>query len=219
MIMIRQLVRTEFESNLVNIGQTTLIILLMSLLLSTLMLDSDGDDKEMFIVMALILSSVMGARIYLRYSRQKHTRIYAQLPVTSREVCIATWCFTFACLLLPTSFWLLFLALHVDYDDSQLLPAVTSFYLALTALIAVISIATKIANLSSPQAGYWKWVYATGFLIFSLILTGTELGTLIVFLEEETADWAVVVPVMLLTSVGLVAADFWLHKRVDNYLG
>ena len=183
------------------------------------MLDPDGNDLEMFLVLSLMLSGVMGARIYLRYSRQKHARIYAQLPVTQHQVCMAVWCFTLACLLVPTFFWLLFLLLHEDYSISHLLPAVVSFYLGVTAAIAAISIATNIANLSGSRARYWKWIYTMAFMIFAFALVGTELGTLVFFLEEGTADWAVIVPVLLLTSVGLVMADIWLHQRADNYLG
>ena len=217
--MISQIVRTEFQSNLAGIGPTALLVIAASLVFFTLMSDPDGDDLELFLVLSLVVSWVMGARIYLRYSRQKHARIYAQLPVTHRQVCIAVWGFTLAGLLVPTFFWLLFLLLHRAYSVSHLLPAVVSFYLGVTALIATIAIATNNVNLSGPRTLFWKWIYTIAFLVFSLVLVASEFGTLIFFLEEGTADWAVIVPVLLLTSVGLVMADIWLHQRADNYLG
>ena len=215
--MISQLVRTEFESNLAGIGHAALLVIATSLVFFTLMLDPDGDDLEAFLALSLTLAGVMGARVYLRYSRQKHARIYAQLPVTSRQVCLAVWCFTLTCLLVPTFFWVMFLLLHEDYAISHLLPAVVSFYVGVTALIATISIATNVANL--PGTRYWKWIYTIAFMVFAFALVATEFGTLIFFLEEGTADWAVIVPLLLLTSTGLVMADIWLHKRADNYLG
>ena len=62
-------------------------------------------------------------------------------------------------------------------------------------------------------------MYNIAFQVFALALVGTKFGTLIFFLEEGTADWAVIVPLLLLSSTGLVMADIWLHKRADNYLG
>ncbi len=89
--MIGQLLRTKFESNF--------LILTGLVLVNALTLPMGGEGS---LVCSLLASSVFGAGIYLRDGRDRRTRLFSQLPVTTHQVSIASWCFTLICLLLPT---------------------------------------------------------------------------------------------------------------------
>src|SRR5262245_25332084 len=116
--MISRLVRTELESylhDLVVWGGTVFFLLVLFLsFMGTLVVRSGdplSDDLfDMFLLSVGLSSVLLSVKVSRRNAIEKRTRLFSQLPVSTREVSFATWCVRLLCLSIPTLACTVFLA-------------------------------------------------------------------------------------------------------------
>ena len=117
--MISKLVRTELESylhDLVVWGGTVFFLLVLFLsFIGTVVVARSGDPSsgypgELFLLAAGLSFVLLAIKVSGRNAIEKRTRLFAQLPVSTREVSVASWCVRLLCLSVPTLAFTVFVA-------------------------------------------------------------------------------------------------------------
>lgn len=216
--MIRQLVRIKLESNagilsLFSLLQAVALFLVFSL--SARDYGADGmDAMEGAMVILLLAHLVMASAILVRERKEKRTRMLSQLPVPSRAVLIADWCFWGIVLCIPAVFWLLSIVLMTGMDAAvpgapSLLFWTSFFYLVAGTLTAL---AKEVLNPETPGLGprSLAWILGAAAVLFALTWLASSRGGY---------TWPQLYLLFLLSAAGLIALDMRRHARAENYLG
>jgi hypothetical protein len=177
------------------------------------------------ILLSLTVSSALsGVKVSQRSAIEKRTRLFAQLPVSTREVSFAGWCVRLLCLSIPSLAFTVFLARIADMRFTTFALATLATYMGGTAVIAAISVATSIRHLPSPMAAWAKSVYIACAIV--AVLTWF-IGNMLVFPrfpftaigDLTRAGLPGLTAFLMVSAVGLVVLDIWLRDRLDDYLG
>src|SRR5688572_5330219 len=120
--MISRLVRTELESYVYDVlvwGGTIFFVLVLVLsfmgLVNARSAESLSDYLSGLFLLPVVLSSVLVAvKVSQRNALEKRTRLFSQLPVSTREVSVASWWVRLLYLLIPTLACTVFLARDAD---------------------------------------------------------------------------------------------------------
>jgi hypothetical protein len=237
--MIRQLVRIELESYFHDVvvwgGRVFPVLVLFFSFMEALGSDalaglSFSDILSRVFVLSVGLSSVLVAiKVSRRNAVEKRTRLFSQLPVSTREVSVASWYVRLLCLSVPVLACTIVLARATDMPFA-VFPLVTlATYLGATTLVAAISVAMSIPHLPSPMSSWAKGIYALCAVIAFLVwLIGNLLvspygarrgGVNPAFGNLEGMGLAGLTGWLMVSSVGLVVLDIWLRDRADDYLG
>jgi hypothetical protein len=224
--MIKQLVRIELESYFPEVVAWSGTVFLVIVLFFSFNRDSLSDDEAGLFVLAVGLSSVLAAiKVSRRNAVQKRTRLFSQLPVSTREVSVAGWYVRLLCLSVSVLAFSVVLARATDMTFGDFALATLATYLGATTLVAAISVAMSIPHLRSPIATWAKGVYALCAIIAVLIWTIWNLSVSATRGDANTtgnfngmglaglSGW------LMVFSVGLVVLDIWLRDRADEYLG
>ena len=227
--MINQLFRTKFESNLTAF----LVFLAMNaLLVARVIVRSDDPwwQPESRVLVSestvwLLMSSAVAAVIsLLRYNRERNSRLYAQLPVTSLQVRLSFWAYA-ALYLCISSLALLFVMLYADTRPFlEMLQVMWLYFSHGMILLAIISIATSSSLRVIPEEIRRRTVayFFLGTLVTFLILLAITF--VITFYDRAiggrlTIAWWRLTLLMTLMAAGLVALDVHLFRKKDSYLG
>src|SRR5262245_38466728 len=157
--MIKRLVRIELESYLHDLvvwgGPIFFVLVLFLSFMGTMVVQSRGASSPPGLFGAFLLavglsSMLLAAKVWQRNAMERRTRLVAQLPVSTREVSIASWCVRLSCLSVPTLAWNVFFAraLNLPFATSAL--ATLATYMAVTTLVAAMSVAMGIRHLPPP---------------------------------------------------------------------
>ena len=160
--------------------------------------------------------------MFVRQTREKRIRLFSQLPVSNLQVSVASWCFRFLCLSIPTGAWMLFLILE---DTSiahylQVVRATIAFFLAVVTLVAAISVKMSLFNLPISRFRKFLYLYLAVFAVL-LSIAWMQPGVFDEVVQAFTGHGNML-PVslfLLLSSTASVSLDIWLRNRSDNYLG
>jgi hypothetical protein len=226
--MISHLIRTELESylhDLVVWGGTVFFVLvvLLSFMASTVVQPKGAAGLSGLVLLSVGLSSMpLAAKLSQRNALEKRTRLFSQLPVSTREVSIASWCVLLLCLWIPTVACTIFLARVLNLPFATFALATLATYLAATTVVAVISVAMSIRHLPPPIPAWANRIYiafaiaAFGIWFIGNLLVLPRAGSPAV---SESFDLPGVIGYLTVSSVGLVVFDVWLRERMDDYLG
>ena len=235
--MISRLVRTELESylhDLVVWGGTVFFLLVLFFSLMGTVVAQSGDpvsDLSGLFLLSVSLSSVLLAvKVSLRNALEKRTRLFSQLPVSTREVSVASWCVRLLCLSIPVLACTVFLARagNMPFATSALVALAT--YLGGTTLVAAMSVAMSIRALGSPMSAWAKGIYIACAIVAVVIWF---MGNLLVLPVDPAFPWSPLAAIaslagvglpgltgcLIVSGVGLVVVDVWLRERADDYLG
>jgi hypothetical protein len=227
--MIKRLVRTELESylhDLVVCGGPVLFVLVVFLSFTGTMVVQSRDASSpglsgMFLLSVGLSSMLLAAKVSQRNALERRTRLFAQLPVSTREVSIASWCVRLSCLSVPTLACNVFLARALNLPFATFALATLATYMAVTTLVAAISVAMSIRHLPPPIPAWATRVYIALPIVAFLIWF---IGNVMVLPPDPSAETgslglAGVTAWLMVSGVGLVVVDIWLRERLDDYLG
>ena len=227
--MIKRLVRIELESylhDLVVWGGPVCFVLILFLSFTGAGLvrsrDASSPGLSGLILLAVGLPSMLLAgRVWQRNALEKRTRLFAQLPVSTREVSIASWCVRLLWLSMPALACNIFFARAFDLPFATFALGTLATYLGVTTLVAAISVAMSIRHLPSPIPAWANRVYiALPIVAFGIWF----IGNLMVLPPSrsgptESIGLPGLTGWLLVSGVGLVVIDVWLRERLDDYLG
>jgi hypothetical protein len=230
--MISKLVRTELESylhDLVVWGGTLFFLLVLFLSFIGTVVVQSGDHSSGYLsnlfLLSMGLSSVLLAvKVSGRNAIEKRTRLFSQLPVSTREVSFASWCVRLLWLSIPTLACTVFLARTANMPFATFALVTLATYLGGTTLVAAISMAMSIRHLPSLMSAWAKGVYIACAIAAVVIWF---LGKLLLLPPSPPAaigsfagaGLPFLTGCLMVSSVGLVVLDVWLRDRADDYLG
>ena len=177
------------------------------------------------ILLSVSLSSVLLAvKVSQRNALEKRTRLFSQLPVSAREVSVATWCVRLLWLLIPTLAFSVFFARAANMPFATFALVTLATYLGGTTLVAAISVAMSIRRLPPPVSAWANGVYIACAIVAVAIWF---LGNLLLLPRFQPAGSGSLAGVglpgltgcLMISGVGLVVVDVWLRDRLDDYLG
>jgi hypothetical protein len=228
--MISRLVRLELESylhDLVVWGGAIFFLLFLFLSFTGTVVARSGEQRSkdlfgLFLLSVGLSSGLLAVKVSQQNAREKRTRLFSQLPVSTREVSYARWCVRLLCLSIPTLAFTVFLARAANMPFGRFALITLATYLGGTSLVAAISVAMSVRHLPPPMSAWANSVYI-GFGIVAVV--AWFLGNLFVLpplaAVGSLADVGLsgMTGYLMVSSVGLVAVDVWLRYRLDDYLG
>lgn len=226
--MINTLFRTQFESNTAAFIVFLALHALMGFLLLTIHVENGyrplGSDAYFFIVMwLLVFCAIAVTMALLRHNREKRCRLYAQLPVTPRQVRLAYWCLAALFILVSTGMLILIMLLADDLLLQDVAVFAVLHFVHAGVLLAVLSIVTSNNLTLIPEEIRRRTImyfFMAALLTFlTLFLLGLLVAAYIQLLADGNANWGLLTVLMLLGCAGLVATDVHLFQRKDDYLG
>jgi MFS family permease len=225
--MINQLFRTKFESNLTAF----IVFLFLNALLGLFLIVINSDShvrpvSEQFFtfisIWLLLFCLVAGALSLLRYNKEKSSRLYAQLPITSLQVRIAYWSHV-SLYLCISSLMLLAAMVYADKPVPEILLFTVLYFFHAGVLLAVISILTSNTMRLIPDEIRKRTViyfFLATFITFLFLLAiGFIVAGYVHVAEGGIVDWSLLTVFVTLLCIGLVALDIYLFGKKDNYLG
>jgi hypothetical protein len=164
---------------------------------------------------------LLAVKVSQRNALEKRTRLFSQLPVSAREVSVATWCVRLLWLSVTTLACTVVLARAGNMPFAKFVLVTVATYLGATTLVAAISVAMSIGRMPSPIPAWANRIYVAG----AIIAVGMWfIGNLLVLPPSPSA--AIVslslpglTACLMVSGVGLVVLDVWLRDRADDYLG
>lgn len=225
--MINQLCRTKFESNLTAFIVFLFLNALLGLILITINNDSHprpvSADFFVFITIWLLLFCLVARGLsLLRYNKEKSSRLYAQLPVTTLQIRVAYWSHAGLYLCISS---LMLLAIMFCADKPLLdILLFTLLYLAHAGvLLAVISIlASNTLRLIPEEIRKRTVIYfflATFITFLFLFALGFIVAGYAQVAEGRIVRWPLLTLMMMLFCIGLVTLDINLSRKKTDYLG
>ena len=165
--MISRLVRTELESylhDLVVWGGTVFFLLVLFLSFMGTVVARSGDPLSdylsgLFLLSVGLSSVLLAVKVSGRNAIEKRTRLFSQLPVSTREVSFASWCVRLLWLSIPTLAFTVFFARAANMPFATFALVTLATYLGGTTLVAAISVAMSIRHLPSPMSAWANGVY------------------------------------------------------------
>ncbi len=227
--MIKRLVRIELESYLHDLvlwgGPVCFVLILFLSFMGTVFVQSaEGSSPGLsgaFLLSIGLSSMLLAGKVWQRNALEKRTRLFSQLPVSTREVAIASWWVRSLCLSIPALAFNIFFARAFDLPFATFALATLATYLGLTTLVAAISVAMSIRHLPPPIPVWANRLYIAlpivAFVIWFIgnvvVLPRARSGPTGSMGLPGLTGW------LLVSGVGLVVIDVWLRERVDDYLG
>jgi MFS family permease len=227
--MINQLFLTKFESNLTAFITFLAMNSLLLLVMLAEMLDGSPiktDSGLFFAAISLWLTAfclVAGGIVLLRHNRERHSRLYAQLPVTSLEVRVAHWCHATLYICIASLALLLILSFAGVFSWFEKLRFTLVFFLHAGAGLAAISIVTGNSLPLVPEELRRRTILY--FFVCTMITTlflgglGLMVGGYISILEAESVNWTLLTVALMVVCGGLTSLDIYLFTKKQSYLG
>jgi hypothetical protein len=228
--MISRLVRTELESylhDLVVWGGTVFLLLVLFFSFMGTVVARSGDALsdnlfDLFLLSVGLSSVLLAVKLSQRNALEKRTRLFSQLPVSTRDVSFASWCVRLLCLSIPVLACTVFLARAANMPFVTFALVTLATYLGGTTLVAAISVAMSIRPLAFPMSAWAKGVYIACAIVAVVIWI---IGNLFVLPWPAAigslagAGLPGLTGCLMVSSLGLVVLDVWLRDRADDYLG
>jgi hypothetical protein len=225
--MINQLFRAKFESNLVPfivfLGLNALVGFVLVMMSVDFHITSFGAETiTETAVLLLSFCFVAGGLSLLRYNRERSSRLYAQLPVTSLQVRVAYWCH--ACLYLCISSLVLLMTMLYagNVGALDMLRFTLLYFFHAGVLLGAISIVTSNTLRLIPDEVRKSTVVYFFLATFITFLFLVALVFIVVGYIRVTGggveNWTLLTLIMMLLCVGLVALDIQLFRNKDSYL-
>ena len=227
--MISRLVRTELESYVHDLvvwgGPVCFLLVLFLSFMGTVVArsrDPLSDLSGLFLLPVGLSSMLLAVKVSQRNVLEKRTRLFSQLPVSTRDVSLASWCVRLLWLPIPTIACTVLLASAANMPFATFALVTTATYLGATTLVAAISVAMSIRPLAFPMSAWAKGVYVACFIVAVVWIL---LWNLWVLPPAEAVGRPAGVGLpgltgcLMVSGVGLVVVDVWLRDRADDYLG
>lgn len=225
--MINQLFRTRFESNLTAFIVFLALNALLGFILTVISIEVESSlaSSGFFSSVAswlLFFCLAAGGLSLLRYNRERNSRLYAQLPVSPRQVRLAYWCHAGLYLCISS----LVLLLVVYYTSVPMLDALLFsllYFFHAGAWLAAASIVTSNTLRIIPEEVrrrtivYFLLATLVTFLFLSAL--GLVVGAYVRVQVDGVENWGLLTLLMAALCAGLVALDIHLFETKDNYLG
>ena len=225
--MIKRLVRTELESYLHDVvvwgGPVFFVLVLFLSFMGTMLVQPRGASSPglfgVFLLSVGLSSLVLAAKVSQRNALERRTRLFAQLPVSTREVSIASWCVRLSCLSVPTLACSVFFARVSNLPFTTFALATLATYMVLTTLVAAISVAMSIRHLPPPIPAWANRVYiALPIVAFLIWFIGNVMVMPPSSGETDSLGLPAVAGWLMVSGVGFIVVDIWLRERLDDYL-
>jgi hypothetical protein len=221
--MTNRLIRLELESYVHDLvvwgGPVFLlsVLMLFSFMGTVVMAPSENDSDREFGVLLLSvgLSSVLLAvKVSGRNAVEKRTRLFSQLPVSTREVSLASWCVRLLWISIPTLSLTVFLAGAADMPFERVALVTLATYLGATTLVGAISVAKSVRWAKSFYIGCGIVAFVV-WIIGNMLVLPTLGGSGSLFTGMGLPG---LTGCLVVSGVGFVVIDVWLRERVDDYL-
>jgi MFS family permease len=171
----------------------------------------------------LIFCLVAGGLSLLRYNRERHCRLFAQLPVTNLQIRLSFWCH--ACLYVLVSTCVLVLIMF--YADIEPLTGILRFaalyFFHAGVLLSTITIASSSSMRLIPEEVRSRTILyfflAVALTFMFLFAIGFVVAGYLHVVESDSVNWSMLTLLMLLLCAALVSLDIHLFRGKDTYLG
>lgn len=225
--MINALFRTKFESNILYFGLFLGLNAFFGVILTQIFNEGPRRPEEegfaTIISWLLIIGVLTGGGAMMRHNREKRTRLYAELPVTPRQIRLAYWCLVGLFLFVSTGVFSLILFFSGISTASGLLLNALLYFVHAGTLMGVISIIFNNSVRLIPEEVRRHTVLYFFMAALLTFLTLFALGFLVMlyatFVEHGVVDRTVLTMSLTAACAGLVALDVFLFERKGNYLG
>lgn len=225
--MINQLFRTKFESNLTPF----IVFLAMNALLGLILISTSSESQGRPVsvhfftgitIWLLMFCLVAGGLALLRYNRERSSRLYAQLPVTSLQIRLAYWCHASLYLCISSSMLLLIVFYTARIPVLDMLRFTLLYFAHAGVLLAVISIVTSNTLRLIPEEIRKRTVvyfFLSTFITFLFLFAiGFIVAGYMRVHESGAENWSLLTLLMVLLCGGLVILDIHLFRNKDSYL-
>lgn len=224
--MINAMFRSGFES---HITAFLVFVGLNALMGFILLMDGIGSPGTMFrvpyaaITLWLLLFCLVAAGLaLLRHKRERHGRLYAQLPVTAAQVRLAYWCHAGLYIVVSTLMLALVMLAAGELPVLDMLLYLLLYLSHAGVLMALLSILTGNSLRLIPEEIRRRTIayfFLASFITFLfLVAIGFVVSWYVYILEGGVVDWALLTLLMVIACSALVAADIQLFRRRDSYL-
>jgi hypothetical protein len=224
--MLSQLFRTKFESNLTAF----IVFLAMNALLGMILISTGISRRQVVLadffggvtLWLMIICVVAGGLALLRHSRERSSRLYAQLPVTSLQVRLAYWCHAslYLCISSLVLLLIMFYAARLSWFD--LLQFTLLYFAHAGVLLAVISIVTSNTLRLIPEeirkhtvVYFFLAIFITFLFLFAI---GAVVAGYVSLLEDGAGNWSLLTLIMTSLCAALVTLDVYLFSSKQSYL-
>lgn len=216
--MFKSLVRTEFDAN-----KLLLSIWLVLNCVFFLLLGSNNEPIYTYMGISIVNFWIMITVCTSIAGHERRVRLYAELPVTTRQSFFAPWIFVLMWMTMQILAWMLYGAMFEEEFDIRRAGQVLTFGLGSVAFIVVISIGI---DLGSFKPRYWQWIYVfvMAALLAGAILNGISVGILasengIYFYPLTMLNnlWLEIQLSLVVVGV-LLIANYLIFRNSDSYL-
>lgn len=225
--MINQLFRTKFESNLTAFIVFLALNALLGFVLVLINYDSwsrpvPGEFSTGVAFWLLLFCLVAGGLSLLRYNRERSSRLYAQLPVTSLQIRMAYWSHAslYLCISSLMLLLIMFYAGSTSVVDTLLFTLLYFFHAGV--LLAVVSIITSNNLRLIPEEIRRRTIV---YFLLATLITFLFLFAIVFIVagyirvdQEGVESWSLLTVIIMLLCAGLVTLDIHLFRKKDNYL-
>lgn len=252
--MIKQLIRTKFESHLT--ASVFFVIFNLALLGMITLLNEDRNDRirrtgipnqtaqiqesltggpavqnymtfqaEVFSIITgwlVGICLVMAGIALLRHSKEKRTRLYMQLPASSREIRLAHWGLAGIYMCVPTLVTAYFIIYIGEASFSNFLLFTILFYFHLGCLIAIATLVMNywenIIPVQYRHRGLIRFILMAILITAGLPIVALAVSGYVYVAHDGPIYWGLFTLLMALLFFVLVSLDLYLFNRRDNYL-
>ena len=216
--MLKPLIKTEFDAN-----KLLLLIWLVLNCVFFLLLGSNDEPIYTYMGISIVNFWIMITVCASIAGHEKRVRLYAELPVTTRQSFVAGWVLVLVWMSMQILAWMLYGAIFDEEFDTRRAGQVLTFGLGSVAFIVVISIGI---DLGSFKPRYWQWIYVfvMAALLAGAILNGISVGILasengIHFYPLTMLNnlWLEIQLSLVVVGV-LLIANYLIFRNSDSYL-
>jgi len=216
--MLKPLIRTEFDAN-----KLLLLIWLVLNCVFFLLLGLNDEPIYTYMGISIVNFWIMITVCASIAGHEKRVRLYAELPVTTRQSFVAGWVLMLEWMSMQILVWMLYGAIFDEEFDTRRAGQVLTFGLGSVAFIVVISIGI---DLGSYKPRYWQWIYVfvMAALLAVAILNDISVGILasengIHFYPLTMLNnlWLEIQLSLVVVGV-LLIANYLIFRNNDSYL-
>lgn len=216
--MLKSLIRTEFDAN-----KLLLSIWLVLNCVFFLLLGSNEEPIYIYMGISIVNFWIMITVCASIASNEKRVRLYAELPVTTRQSFVAGWVFVLMWMAMQILAWMLYGTIFDEEFDARRAGQVLNFGLGSITFIVVISIGI---DLVAFKPRYWQWIYVLvmAALLGVAILNDISVGLLasengIHFYPRTILNNLRLEIQLSLVVIGvLLIANYLIFRNSDSYL-
>jgi len=165
------------------------------------------------VAVSLLLNLIVTGWCLLVDEREKHTRLYTELPVKKLQVRLSFWCFIFVQLGVTTAVWSWFFMQMAEPPLNVLGLYILLFYFH-AGILAAMTVPIVRHLLSFSHSNVLRWIAFTSGMLLLLVFAG---AAYVAVMESSNPHWGLILVLLVLVLPVLVIIDVYLYLRSKNF--